>query len=84
MTNTSTVGTEPVQLDVGAGDVPVLINTGPVTIYFGGVDVTAATGIPLGSGAGYQFPTGLAEAGWSGVWVVTGAGTGEIRYASVG
>ena len=79
------VGTEPVQVPLGAADVPVILNTGESTIYFGNDDeVSTETGIKLGAGIGYEFPNTLEYGRWKELWVVSDAEGGELRYATVG
>lgn len=83
--NNINVGTAPVQVPVGGGDVPVLVNNGETELYFGDSDtVSAGNGIPLGPGVGYEFSRTLNEAGWVAVWVVSDSVGGDLRYATVG
>ncbi|GAB1823572.1 hypothetical protein [Herbidospora sp. RD11066] len=50
-------------------------NTGAVTVYLGGSDVTAATGYPLEPGEQIQFTLSRQF-----VWAIAGTGdTGEVR-----
>lgn len=84
-TNTMTATTTPTQVPAGQGDVVVIVNIGENTVYFGDTSsVSAANGVPLGTNIGYEFGRTLLDAGWSGVWVVTEAGSSEVRYTSVG
>jgi hypothetical protein len=83
--NSITVGTTPVRVPLGGGDVPVLINNGETDLYFGDSDtVSVANGVPLGPSSGYEFSRTLTEAAWPGVWVVSDAPGGDLRYGTVG
>jgi hypothetical protein len=83
--NTLTVGTAAVQVPLGPGDRPVIINTGSTTIYFGNTSgVTTTNGIPLGANVGYEFPNQLDMAEWDALWVISSGAGGQIRYTTVG
>jgi hypothetical protein len=83
--NSLTVGTAPVRVPLGKGDVPVIVNNGETTIYLGNTDdVDDANGIPLGPFVGYEFSRTLEDAGWSAIWLVSDAPGGDVRYMSVG
>lgn len=83
--NSINVGTDPVQVPVGGGDVPVLVNNGETDLYFGDSDtVDVDNGIPLSPGVGYEFSRTLTDAGWLEVWVVSDSVGGDLRYATVG
>jgi hypothetical protein len=83
--NNLTVNTTAVQVPIGEGDAPVLVNSGTTNIYFGNTDdVTSSNGILLAPGIGYEFARTLGEAGWDALWVVGDGAGGEVRYGSVG
>ena len=78
------VGLTAVEIPVGSRR-PVIINTGATTLYFGEDNtVSTANGIPLGPNVGYEFPEPFAVSNWEGLWVISDAAGGEVRYASVG
>ena len=73
------------KLLLGDADVPVIQNLGSADIYFGrSSTVTSSNGIKLPQNTGYAFDRTLGEAQWDGVWVITAAGTADVRYGSVG
>ena len=83
--NSLSVGTTAVKVPLGNGDVPVIINNGSTTIYFGNTNaVTTSNGIPLGPNVGYEFARTLLDAGWTELWVVSSAVGGQVRYGTVG
>lgn len=83
--NSITVGTTPVRLPLGKGDVVLVVNNGETVLYFGNTsDVDAENGLPMGPSIGYEFDRNLESAGWNDVWVVSDGEGGDVRYASVG
>jgi hypothetical protein len=83
--NSLAVGTTAVQIPLGRGDVPVVVNNGETTVYIGNTDdVTSGNGIPLGPSIGYEFSRTLEDAEWGALWVVSDEAGGEVRYMSVG
>lgn len=82
---TLAVSTTAVKVPLGAGDRPVILNSGSTTIYIGNTaGVTSANGLPLGPNVGYEFPNTLEFAEWNELWVISSAVGGELRYATVG
>lgn len=80
-----TVNTTSVKVPLGAGDRPVILNTGETTLYIGNTDeVDSANGLPLAPNVGYEFPNTLEFSEWNELWVVSSAEGGEVRYATVG
>lgn len=79
------VNTTAVKVPLGAGDRPVVLNTGETTLYIGNTDdVSSANGLPLSPNVGYEFPTTLEFAEWNELWIVSSDEGGEVRYATVG
>jgi len=81
-----TVGTAAVKIPVGQADRPVLQNLGPGDVYFGTSNaVSAANGLKLTVGMGYEFPDTLSKvAGWNEVWVIASEAATDLRIANVG
>lgn len=79
-----TVGVTATPLVFGGGDTPLIQNLGPGTVYLGRDDtVTAGSGIQLGVGAAYEFPSDLGVSGSSTVYLVSDAAGTDVRYMVV-
>jgi hypothetical protein len=84
-TNTITVNTDPVQVPLGKGDRPVIVNVGSTKIYFSNDGVVSTSdGLPLGPNVGYEFTGTLTDCEWTELWVVSDEAGGELRYGTVG
>lgn len=80
-----TIGTTPVQVPVGDGDVPVLANQGTTNMFFSSTaGVSVNNGLPLAPGMAFEFPHNLQQSEWDEVWVVSDAPGGDLRYGTVG